>query len=64
MSIELVAVVPVEDVGRLVTRGWRVGRSTATTATVFRSYPTAEEAMGAGRQLRRSYVWAVEGAPR
>ena len=60
MSALLVVVVPSEDVGRLLNRGWRAGRCTAATATVFRSYASEEEAMSVGRLLKRSYVWAVE----
>ena len=59
MTASLVAVVPIERALRLVEKGWKPGRTNGFTSTVTKEFESVEDAVAAGRRLRRS-TWNIE----
>lgn len=59
MTASLVAVVSIERALRLIGIGWKPGRTNGLTSTVTKEFESVDDAMAAGRLLRRS-TWNVE----
>ena len=52
-------VVPIERAQRMIAKGWKPGRTNGYTSTVMREFESVDDAVAAGRLLRRS-TWNIE----